>query len=417
MLIKRTLPPAATPIGVRDILNGLRGLISGKDEIERFRSELKNYFGVKHCFLVSSGKAALALILEALHQLYPDRTSVIIPAFTCYSVPSAVKRAGLEIKLCDIDPETLDFDYAQLESLLSDPQTSRILAVIPRHIFGLIANMDQLRRITDGFGVSIVEDAAQTMGEGLNGIKLGTLGDVGLISLGRGKAYSTVEGGIILTGRDDLADRINKLVEKLPGYSVTGKFVLLLNAVLLSVFMHPALFWLPKSLPFLRIGDTIYDTGFALKKLSTFQAGLARGWQNRLHSFIKARSENARYWRSCLAGAASIAKIFSDYGPGDTLKISMDGDSGPVRFAAVMQDEIVAKEILCESDSQGLGIMMTYPDSVAGIFELSAQFAGQRFPISNEYAMRMLTFPTHPYVSMNDKLRIAELLNPSFIKS
>ena len=218
MLIKRTLPPAATPIGVRDILNGLRGLISGKDEIERFRSELKNYFGVKHCFLVSSGKAALTLILEALHQLYPDRTSVIIPAFTCYSVPSAVKRAGLEIKLCDIDPETLDFDYGQLESMLSDPQASRILAVIPRHIFGLIANMDQLRRITDGFGVSIVEDAAQTMGGDLNGIKLGTLGDVGLISLGRGKAYSTVEGGIILTGRDDLADRINKLVENLPGY-------------------------------------------------------------------------------------------------------------------------------------------------------------------------------------------------------
>src|SRR5210317_1112301 len=119
MRIGRTLPPAASPIYIRNILNGFKGLLRGQQQIERFRSELKDFYGVKHCFLVSSGKAALTLILRALHDLYPDRDEVLIPAFICYSVPSAIVRAGLKVKLCDVNPDTLDFDYDQLKELLS----------------------------------------------------------------------------------------------------------------------------------------------------------------------------------------------------------------------------------------------------------------------------------------------------------
>src|SRR5204862_4995012 len=128
MHIGRTLPPAATPIGIREIISGVCGIFRGQRELDRFESELKEHFGVKHCFLVSSGKAALTLILLALKELSLDRDEVLIPAFTCYSVPSSVVRAGLRIRLCDLRPDSLDFDFDQLSTLLSAGSPPRAAA-------------------------------------------------------------------------------------------------------------------------------------------------------------------------------------------------------------------------------------------------------------------------------------------------
>ena len=96
MRIGRTIPPASAPIYWRDMFNGIKGIFRGKKELSRFQDELKEYFGMKHCFLVSSGKASLTLILQALRKMFPDRDEVLIPAYTCYSVPSAIVRAGLK---------------------------------------------------------------------------------------------------------------------------------------------------------------------------------------------------------------------------------------------------------------------------------------------------------------------------------
>lgn len=406
MLIKRTLPPAATPIRIRDILNGLRGLARSPYEIERFRLELQNYFGVKHCFLVSSGKAALTLIFKALQAAHPEKSVVLMPAYTCYSVPSAVRRAGLDIGLCDIDADTLDFDFGQLEKLLRRPDAKRILAVVPRHFFGTPADIERLRYITSGLEIAIVEDAAQVMGEEQKGKKLGTMGDVGVFSLGRGKSFSTVEGGIILTDRSGLADSLKGLVDNLAEYTIIQNLSLFLKAVLLKFFMHPQLFWFPKSLPFLKIGATIYDPGFAIRRLSGFQAGLSCGWQKRLHLMMKTRRVNARYWTSRLKDIPTLSKSF----PPSCIDSSADA---PVRFPVLMGNEIEAERLLRKSEERGLGIMMTYPDSVDGIPELSLQIQGRLFPVARQYAKSLLTFPTHSFVSDIDKRRIIQLLSSS----
>ena len=224
MRIGRTLPPAAAPIYLNDIFSGLKGLIRGPKEINRFESELKAHYNVKHCFLLSSGKAALTIILKALHELYPEKNEVLIPAYTCYSVPSAILKAGLKIKLCDINPGTLDFDFDQLKKILSPSNTTNtknsILAVIPTDLFGLPADVDQVRKINKDDKISIIEDAAQAMGGTLNKKKLGTLGDAGFFSLGRGKAFSTIEGGIILTNNNSIADNITKQIKTLPTYNM-----------------------------------------------------------------------------------------------------------------------------------------------------------------------------------------------------
>jgi perosamine synthetase len=409
-LFKRTLPPAATPITFGQIISGLAGILHGDQERERFRSEIKDYFGVSHCFLVSSGKAALTIVLKALHEGHPERKEVIIPAYTCYSVPSAVKRAGLEIKLCDIDRETLDFDYSQLQEVLQSSGAERLLAIIPRHIFGVPADLKRLRLATSGFNIVIVEDAAQVMGGTIGGKKLGTLGDAGVFSLGRGKALSTAEGGIVLTDNDNLAFKIKKLIDGLPEYGITGKLTLLLNAIFLSFFMHPLLFWLPKSLPFLKVGATIYDTRFAIRRFSDFQAGLSRGWRQKLHSLMKIRTENASFWKSRLTGIPTISMVNAGCRLDD-----IEGDSenlviGPVRYPIVMRDQNIAEILMKKAESEGAGIMITYPDSVAGIPELRTRFSGFQYPAAKEFAKKILTFPTHPLLSDSDKERIDKLI-------
>ena len=77
MRIGRTLPPAAAPIGWKNLLSGISALFKGEPELNRFSGELKDFFGMPHCFLVSSGKTALTLILHALKEQHPDRDEVI----------------------------------------------------------------------------------------------------------------------------------------------------------------------------------------------------------------------------------------------------------------------------------------------------------------------------------------------------
>jgi len=453
MRIGRTLPPAAAPIYFRDIISGFKGLIRGRRDLNRFEDELKQYFGVKHCFLVSSGKAALTLILQALKDIHPERDEVLIPAFTCYSVPSAIVRAGLKVRLCDINPDTLDFDFDQLSQVLSqysakapnepnclpraqrsssppceirsifhrgeailqpEASSNRLLAIIPAHLFGLPAEVDRLREMVVDPDVVIIEDAAQNMGAEWNGKKLGTLGDVSFFSLGRGKALSTVEGGIILTDRDDISEKIRVQMEEVPHYSNFGLLALFFNGTALSLFMRPFLFWLPKSLPFLRIGDTIYDPHFKIKRMSAFQAGLANGWQKKLRKFKKIRKRNAKQWVSLLEENHISHYCFGKIATQKTQQTQITQATelpSLIRFPVRIYDRSLKAKLLRGSNQMGLGIMFTYPDSIDGIQELRDSFKGLDFPVAKEIAHQLITLPTHLFVFQNDKEKISALIS------
>lgn len=80
MRIGRTIPPAASPLHLKDIESGVAGFFEGAGIVERFEDELKSFYQVRYCFTVSSGKAALVLILRALREIYPEKDEVLIPA-------------------------------------------------------------------------------------------------------------------------------------------------------------------------------------------------------------------------------------------------------------------------------------------------------------------------------------------------
>ena len=424
MRIGRTIPPAASPIDIRDIFNGLKGLDTGKLEIERFRSGLKDYFDVKHCYLVSSGKAALTTILEALHNLYPARNEVLIPAFTCFSVPSAIVRAGLKIKLCDVDPCTLDFDFALLRKILPTDKTEisshisinkKLLAILPAHLFGLTADIDRVRNYINDQEICVIEDAAQAFGATRNGRKIGTLGDVSFLSLGRGKTVSAVEGGIILTDRDDLAERIEAKLLTITDYNFVELVKLILQAIALSVFQNPLLFWFPKSLPFLKVGHTIYNPDFKVRQFTSFQAGLLRNWKNKLISFKKKRSTNSRMFYNFIEKQNGSRQFVADYVNADQISSSNEAFHRKMppflRFPVRISNERLAEDIIKESNKKGLGITFTYPGSVNNIDELKSCFEEHSFQNAENLAHQLITFPVHPYISKKDVQKSSKILN------
>src|SRR5258705_5693082 len=162
MKLGRTLPPAAAPLCWRDLLSGIAGIISPERALRVLEAEIRLHFGVRHVFLVSSGTAALTMTLMALRALGGSnrRTPVVIPAYTCFSVPAAVLRAGLRPVLCDIDSTTFDFDHTALDGVL-DGET---LCVVAHHLFGIASNVERTRALCHARGIAVLEEARQAMG-------------------------------------------------------------------------------------------------------------------------------------------------------------------------------------------------------------------------------------------------------------
>ncbi|HEX7766321.1 MAG TPA: DegT/DnrJ/EryC1/StrS family aminotransferase, partial [Nitrospira sp.] len=190
MTPRRTIPPTAAPLPFGSLLCSVGSLWGGRKYRARLVSELKAHYAVRAVFLVTSGKAALTVILRSL-AVASRRKQVIIPAYTCFSVPSAIVKAGLEVVLCDVDQDTLDFNFAELEGLLNE----NVLCVVSTHLFGRPADTERVKQLCGGKGILVVEDAAQAMGGQTGDRLLGTIGDVGFYSLGRGKNMTCGTGG------------------------------------------------------------------------------------------------------------------------------------------------------------------------------------------------------------------------------
>lgn len=409
MRIGRTIPPAASPLGLADFWNGLRGLAGADAAVERLCRDMQSFFGVEFCFFVSSGKTALTIILQALHALRPDRDEVLIPAFTCYSVPSAVSRAGLRIRLCDVSPDTLDYDEGGLSQAASingwddgtrssngrKNRSNRLLAVVAVHPFGMPADLKRIQVAASRSRAFVIEDAAQAMGTRTQAGMVGAQGDVGFFSLGRGKSLSCVEGGVIITRDRNIASRITEKMAGLARHGALAQAVVVAKAVAILGMQHPTCFWIPKLIPFLKIGDTIFEPDFPLSPLSGFQAGLGRHWKEKLADFSAMRRQASAYW-------------YQHVQRKEIHLFRRSGEDVPsfIRFPVRVDDAELWSKILQASNRLGLGIMVTYPNAICDVAAIWGRQTSSGFSGARRLARSLLTLPVHPYLTQQDMRRI-----------
>jgi dTDP-4-amino-4,6-dideoxygalactose transaminase len=181
--------------------------ILGK-EVAEFEAAFARFSDVKHCIGVANGTDALELALRALEVGPGDE--VIVPANTFIATALAVARAGATPVLVDCDSEYQLIDPAQVERRLS----AKTKAVMPVHLFGQVAPMEQLEAVLAKAGrpIAVVEDAAQAQGAKRNGRIAGGFGAAAGTSFYPGKnlgAYG--DAGAVLTGSDALAAKVKAL--------------------------------------------------------------------------------------------------------------------------------------------------------------------------------------------------------------
>lgn len=165
--------------------------------VERFEEAVCRHLGVARAVAISSGTAALRCALAALGVGCGDE--VVVPAFTFIATVNAVVSVGAVPVFAEVD-ESLNLDPTRLTDVLSE----RTVAVIPVHLENVAADLDPIVQIARSRGLSVVEDAAQSMGATYRGRALGTIGDLGAFSLQLEKNVTAGEGGVVTSNDDAL---------------------------------------------------------------------------------------------------------------------------------------------------------------------------------------------------------------------
>jgi len=175
-------------------------------EVETLELELAALIGAEHAIAVSSGTDALLVAMMALG-IGPG-TEVIIPTFSFFATAGCVVRLGATPVFVDVDPVTLNVDPKAVKRALS-PRTK---AIVPVHLYGLMADMDPILALARTAGVPIIEDAAQAIGAESRGRRAGTLGTIGCFSFFPSKNLGGFgDGGLVTTNDAALAHDIRLL--------------------------------------------------------------------------------------------------------------------------------------------------------------------------------------------------------------
>ena len=175
-------------------------------EVDAFEREMAALIGARHAIGVSSGTDALLVALMALGIGAGDE--VVTTTYSFFATAGCVVRVGARPVLVDIDPATFNLDVGALKRAI----TGRTRAIMPVHLFGQSADMDEIMAVAREAGVPVIEDAAQAIGARYGERGAGTIGAVGCFSFFPSKNLGAFgDAGLVTTEDGDLAVRLRLL--------------------------------------------------------------------------------------------------------------------------------------------------------------------------------------------------------------
>jgi perosamine synthetase len=173
--------------------------------VKQFEEKFSSRVGRKYGIAVSSGTAALDVAVESLGIQKGDE--VILPTFTIISCIHQIVRIGAIPVLVDSNPDTWNMDISQIESKITE-NTRAIMAV---HIYGLPVEMGPLLKICEKYGILLIEDAAEMIGQTYREKPCGSFGEISTFSFYPNKHITTGEGGMVVTDSEELAEKCRSL--------------------------------------------------------------------------------------------------------------------------------------------------------------------------------------------------------------
>jgi dTDP-4-amino-4,6-dideoxygalactose transaminase len=219
---------AEVDAGIQEVINNTQ-FIKGP-QIKVFEENLAQYLNVKHVIACANGTDALQIAMMALDLKPGDE--IILPVFTYVATAEVIALLGLTPVMIDVEPETFCIDINLIESKI----TSKTKAIVPVHLFGQCANMDEIMRIAAKYNLFVIEDTAQALGAIYNyevrsmkyekkentfihnssfithTYSAGTIGNIGTTSFFPSKNLGCYgDGGALMTNDDELAKKIRMI--------------------------------------------------------------------------------------------------------------------------------------------------------------------------------------------------------------
>jgi dTDP-4-amino-4,6-dideoxygalactose transaminase len=260
----------------------------------------------------------------------------------------------------------------------------------------------KIQQIARAKGAFLVDDAAQALGANREGCPAGTRGDVGLYSFGRGKVLANLEGGLVVTRSNLIAEAVQREIGSLPLPSLGHNFGLLIKLVAYAAFLHPHLYWIPSSLPVLKLGVTEFDPDYPATRVS----GLSLAVSHRLLPEAGGVAETRRR----LAG--ETARLLQGHPKFTMLKVPPDCQPSFIRFPVLARDEATRGQAIARLRKAGISATVFYPSAICDIGGIDRYIPSREFhkPAAESLSRRLLTLPTSAYLTGKDLERMGSAL-------
>ncbi len=387
----RHQPPSAIYLPFSSLKQGIG---RSNDDIAHFQTALEQYLGVQACFLASSGRTAFYLLLQTLSKSRPNRADVLLPAYTCPALVKVILDAGLRPIPIDISPQTFTFDAEQLAKHLNE----QVLALICVHPFGIPQAIDHLITQAHAVGALVIEDAAQAMGARWQGQPVGVRGDFGLFSLGPGKPLSVGGGGVVCTNDQTQVQLLQHAWQQLPLASARASAWSLVRLLLIRLATHPRGWWLAARSGIQSWGQHPNSWGYTYRQLSSAQARVGLAQLSKLEHINALRRENGRQLTAHLQALDFV----------HTLDIPAEADPVYLRMPVIVDTAERREQLFHALWSANVGAGRLYVNALPEIFP---QLEVPPFPGAIQVARRLLTLPTHHYLTDKDINRISDIFH------
>jgi perosamine synthetase len=339
---------------------------------------LSKLYNISHVFLTDSARVALYVILKA----YDRPGEVVMPAYNCIVVPEAVEFAGYKPIFADIDYETLNINLDTLSRAIS-PRTTVLLAT---HLFGIPCQVDELCNFAREHGILVVEDAAPALGAEFHGQITGSFGDAAVVSFQSTKVIAGESGGALLTNNDELADKIEKIMDPCAG---PGRNLQLpIRAFARKLVTHPKVYPLTHSGYQLLKAEPMYEIVRPLRqepsdflsRCSGYSSSLVLTQLDHLDWNLKRRRRLAEIYQTRLSGQTHIKTV------------SIPADCAPawIQFPVMTHDK---ESFFKRMQRQQVDLSWTYRYSCAESYDQA------NCPNARKAAKTVLGLPTYPTIS------------------
>lgn len=343
-----------------------------------FEKAWSKWMGVKHSIFVNSGSSANLLMLYAL--IVSKRlknNKVVVPSLSWATDLSPVMQLGLEPILVDCNLENLSVDLRELEEIFLNENPSCLILV---SVLGLPPNMSKIKELCEKHDVILLEDACESLGTDYEGKKLGTFGKMSSFSLYFGHHISTIEGGMICTDDDDIADTLLQL--RSHGWDRDlgeSKQTELRNKWNIDAFSALYTFYIP---------------GFNLRP-TDLQAVIGLGQLEKIDEIILKRNQNFLRYLNNLKDFTWTPKIEDNHFVSNFCMPIIDANKKEI-IEGLIKNNIECRPLIC-------GSMGTQPFYV----DVYGKNVKKNTSVIDKYGLYV---PNHPHLTLEEIDKISEII-------